>query len=473
MIENYKKNTEHILDIISLSTEGKGIAKVDDNFVIFVEKAIPGDKIKARITRRKSGYAEASMLELITPSQNRIKPKCRHFGVCGGCKLQNYYYRGQIDFKKEAVKNAFERIGGFEIKEIPEPIKSYEEYFYRNKMEYSFSDDKWLEKKDEGIEKERFALGLHIPKFYSKILDIEECFLQSETSYKTLNFTRNFFKERNISVYTTKTHSGFLRFLVIRQSKNTRDFMVNIITYDFDEALMKEYTDNLLKYFPEITTIVNSITKSKAQVAFAEESVILYGKGFIYEKLFNESETDFNPDFKISPNSFFQTNTNQTAKLYSIASDFSELNKNDKVLDLYCGAGTIAIYISNNVNQVLGVELITDAISNAEENIELNNIKNVSFITSDIKDFLINNNYTEYNKVILDPPRSGLHPDICKILSESHFERITYISCNPGTQARDLKIICEKENFAIDKIQPVDMFPQTYHVENVVSLKRT
>ena len=443
----FKKNTEHILDIISLSTEGKGIAKVDDNFVIFVNNAVPGDKILANITRRKSSFAEALLLEIITPSPFRIQPRCKHFGTCGGCKLQNYDYLKQVEYKKETVINALERIGGFNISEIPDVVKSEEDFFYRNKMEYSFSDDKWLEKKDEGIEKEKFALGLHVPKFHTKILDIEECFLQSESSFKILNFTRNFFKERNIGIYTVKTHSGFLRFLIIRQSKNTNDLMVNIMTYEYDENLMKEYSENLLKNFPEISTIVNSTTKSKAQVAFAEESFILSGNGYIYEKLFPESFTGFNPVFKISPNSFFQTNTNQTGKLYSIAAEFSDFNKNDNVLDLYCGAGTIAIYISNNV-------------------------KNVSFITSDIKEFLMNNKCAEYNKVIVDPPRSGLHPDICKILSESHFERITYISCNPGTQARDLKIICEKEKFAIDKIQPVDMFPQTYHIENVVSLRR-
>ncbi len=468
----YKKNTEHTLEITALSSEGKGIAKTDNNFVIFVEQALPGDKVLARITRKKSGYAEAKIIELQNPSQWRITPVCEHFGVCGGCKLQNLDYDKQVELKSDNVKNAIIRIGGFENVNIQPALKCSYPFFYRNKMEFSFSDDKWLEAADIDRSKEKFALGLHVPKFHSKIVDIKKCHLQSEISNDILNFTRDYFKSKSISIYSTSSHSGFLRFLIIRQSRNVKDLMVNIMTYAFDWDLIEKYAKLLSEKFPQITTIVNSTTTSKAQVAFGQETHTLTGSGFITEKLFPEDFAGFNPVFKISPNSFFQTNTEQIAKLYSVAAEFSDLKKEDNILDLYCGAGTIAIYISDKVNKITGVELIPDAIANANENLELNNIKNVSFVTGDIKDFLIQNKCLEYNKVILDPPRSGLHPDICEILSDSHFERITYVSCNPGTQSRDLKIICSKNVFEIDKVQPVDMFPQTYHIENVVTLRR-
>lgn len=465
-----KKGDEIISVITSLSTDGKGISKTDEGFVIFSDKTLPGDKVKLKITKNKKNYAEASAVEFIDKSPFRIDAPCKHFGTCGGCKVQNYIYDKQIEFKTSAVKDAFERIGGFENLSIPDTIKCDEIFYYRNKMEFSFSDDLWREKADmESIEK--FGLGLHVPGFHSKILTIEKCHLQSELSNDILNFSRDFFKSRGTTIYTTKTHSGFLRFLIIRQSKKTNDVMVNLVTYEYDKKLMKEYANEISEKFPEVTTFVNSSSQKKAQIAFGENSHILIGKGHIYEQL---SDGDKNYTFKISPNSFFQTNTKQAERLYKIAEDFLELKKTDNVLDLYCGAGSIAIFISGNVNKVTGVELISDAIENAKENAKINKIKDADFILSDIKDFIetINESkkYINYNKVVLDPPRSGLHPDICKILSESNFEKICYISCNPVTQARDLKLICNKGHYDIEKIQPVDMFPHTYHIENVVSL---
>jgi 23S rRNA (uracil1939-C5)-methyltransferase len=466
-----KKGDEITIDVISLSTEGKGISKTEEGFVVFSNNTLPGDKTRLRINKNKRNYAEATVLELIERSPFRIEPLCNHFGTCGGCKLQNYDYEKQIEFKTQAVKDAFERIGSFDNLIIPEAIKSNDIFFYRNKMEFSFTNDIWREKADmESTDK--FGLGLHVPGFHSKILNIEKCFLQSELSNSILNFTRDFFKEKDTSIYTIKTHSGFLRFLIIRESKNSNDVMVNIVTYDYDKELMDNYTKEISERFPQVTTFVNSCSQKKAQIAFGDSSNNLFGKGFIYEHL-NNGERDY--IFKISPNSFFQTNTKQAENLYSVAADFLELKNSDSVLDLYCGAGSIAIYISEKINKVTGVELIPDAIENAKENAELNKIKNTDFILSDIKDFFEtihdSKKYINYNKVILDPPRSGLHPDICKILSESNYEKICYISCNPVTQARDLKMICEKGNYKIEKIQPVDMFPHTYHIENIVSLK--
>ncbi len=284
-----------------------------------------------------------------------------------------------------------------------------------------------------------------------------------------MNFTREFFKSKNISVYSTKTQNGFLRFLIIRQSKNTPDLMVNLITYDHDEELMNEYSLLLKERIPEITTIINSVSQKKAQVATGESEYVLFGEGFIYEALKTEDGKEFK--FKISPQSFFQTNTLQAENLFNIALKYGDFSKADNALDLYCGAGSISILLSGFVNKVTGVELIEDAIKDAVNNSKLNNIENIEFVCSDIKYFLEDeSNLKGFNKLMLDPPRSGLHPKICEILSETKFEKIIYVSCNPHTQARDLQIICSKGNYSVEKIQPVDMFPHTYHVENVVSL---
>ena len=469
-----KKGDELIVSITALSSEGKGISKLEDGFVLFVENTLPGDKAKVQILKKKSNYAECKLLELIEKSPDRITPKCIHFGVCGGCKLQNYEYIRQIEFKTEVVRNAFIRIGGFDNINIPSAIKSENVFYYRNKMEFSFSDDDWVDSSQPLSQvKSNFALGLHIPKFHSKILNISNCYLQSSLSADIVNFTRNFFKERQTSIYSTRTHSGFLRFLIIRQSRNTKDFMVNLVTYDKDEKLISDYSTELIKKFPAITTLVNSFSTKKAQIAFGDDSSVLHGKGYIYEVLYSGGKE---LKFKISPNSFFQTNTKQTETLYYLVTKFTGFKDSDNVLDLYCGAGSIALYISPLVNKVTGVELIPDAIENAEENAVLNGIQNADFILSDIKDFLetklSDGKYINYNKIILDPPRSGLHPKVSELLSELSFEKICYVSCNPVTQARDLKIICSKDKYYIENVQPVDMFPQTYHVENVVSLSR-
>ncbi|MEO8209548.1 MAG: 23S rRNA (uracil(1939)-C(5))-methyltransferase RlmD [bacterium] len=522
-----KKGEEVLVEILELNSEGKGVSKLDNGFVIFSSGTLPGDEALVKITKKKSSYAEAKLIQLERKSFFRIKPECIYFGVCGGCKIQNLEYNEQIKFKTNVVKNAFQRIGGFKNLLVPDATKSDEIFYYRNKMEFSFSDDEWLtippnpplqggndkfnsfEKDQELIPRDPplqggndkvsedsqnsilqggndieiensesppykvgqggFALGLHVPRFHSKIITIEKCFLQSEISNAILNFTREFFKSKNISVYSSNTQSGFLRFLIIRQSKNTNDLMINLITYDYNPELIKEYSEQLKNKFNYITTIINSVSQKKAQVATGEEENILLGNGFITEKLTTTTGKEI--IFKISPRSFFQTNTLQAEKLFKVLVEFGEFKQSDTVLDLYCGAGSISIFISDLVNKVFGVELVDDAINDAMNNANLNNIGNVEFIRSDIKDYLENQNIiSNYNKLILDPPRSGLHPKICEILSGTNFEKIIYVSCNPHTQARDLQIICGKENYIIEKIQPVDMFPHTYHIENVVSL---
>ncbi len=473
-----KKGDEILVKVIELSSEGKGVSKLEDGFVIFSSSTLPGDEALVRISKKKSNYAEANLIELINKSPSRIDPPCKYFGICGGCKIQNYEYDSQIKFKTNVVKNAFERIGGFKNLFIPEAIKSDEVFFYRNKMEFSFSDDEWMfnppliesySPEQQELHKEHFALGLHVPGFHSKIINIQKCFLQSEASNGILNFTREFFKSRNISVYSTKTQTGFLRFLIIRQSKNTNDMMINIITFDYNKELIEEYSRLLRNKFSRITTIINSLSQKKAQIAVGESEYILFGKGAIAEKLKTNYGSTF--EFNISPQSFFQTNTLQAEKIFNILINFGNFNKSDNVLDLYCGTGSISIFISGLIKKVTGVELSADSVADASSNASLNKIENANFVCSDIKDFLEGfNKLKDFNKLILDPPRAGLHPKICDILSTATFEKIIYISCNPHSQARDLQIICSKGEYIIENIQPVDMFPHTYHVENIVSL---
>lgn len=467
-----KKGDELTAQIVELNSEGKGVSKLEDGFVIFSKDTLPGDRAVLKILKKKPSYAEAGLVEIVSPSEYRIKPECSYFGICGGCKIQNLVYDKQLEFKTNVVRNALERIGGFKNLTVPEAIGSPDIFYYRNKMEFSFSDDQWfINKPEKTVTSNKFALGLHVPKFHSKIVSIDECFLQSELSNRILNFTRTFFERKGISVYSTKTQSGFLRFLIIRQSIRNDELMINLITFDYDKSLMEEYRNEMQNRFPEITTLINSVTSKKAQVATGDEEFVLSGKGFITEQL--KTNTGAKYSFKISPRTFFQTNTFQAERLFECLLNTGGFKKTDKVLDLYCGAGSISIFISDAVKGVLGVELIEDAIKDARENSKLNGVTNTQFICSDIKEFLINEDkISEFNKVIFDPPRSGLHPKICEIFSGTSFEKIIYVSCNPHTQARDLQIICSKGKYVIDKIQPVDMFPHTYHVENIVSLSR-
>ena len=464
-----KKGDELVLEITGLSSEGYGIGRID-NFVVFVENTLPGDIVKTQILRKKHSYAKAKTLEFIEKSENRIAPECEYFGTCGGCKIQNYKYEKQIEHKTQTVKDAFSKIGKFDLSniEIPPALQSKNIFHYRNKTEFSFSTDKWYDVPPPKGTKD-FVLGFHVPGFYTKIVDINKCFLQANVADDIVNFTRDFFTYKGETIYDSKTDSGYLRFLVIRKCENNNDLLVNLVTFDFNEELIAEFTDRLIKQIPSITSVVNSVTRRKAHVAVGEEAKVYFGKGTILEKL-NNGRKDLL--FKISPNSFFQTNTKQAELLYSTGESFLDLNPEDKLLDLYCGAGAITLFVSDKVNSAFGVELIEDAVMNAKENAELNNITNCDFFTADIKDFLKSQNKElNFNKLVLDPPRSGLHPDISEILSDSSFEKILYISCNPSTQARDIATICSKGKYIISKVQPVDMFPHTYHVENICLLE--
>jgi len=469
------------LDIENYAFEGRGIGKINkkeispgasqqqSKYVVFVDNAYPGDKVKAQIKKIKKSYAEAKTEQVLSPSGYRVEARCKYFGVCGGCKQQDLDYKKQLDFKQQQAKEIFVKMGGFDDFKIEEIIPSEKIFYYRNKMEFSFSDKKWLTKEEinSGDDFDRdFSLGLHVPNVYDKVLDINECFLQSELSNKILNFTRYFFKERNIPVYNTRTHQGYLRNLVIRESESTNDLMINLVTFYEDNILMKGYTNSVVKEFPQVTTIVNNINLKKAAVAIGDYENIYLGEGLIYDSI-----GQYN--FRISANSFFQTNTLQAENLYKTAFDFAGLKKDETVYDLYSGAGTIAIYISGNVKKVYAFESVQAVVKDAEENAKINNVENVKFFTADLnKSFLpvVNENKLQSpDVVILDPPRSGMHKNAVGDIVKLNPEKIVYVSCNPATQVRDIKLFVEGD-YKLIKIKPVDMFPHTYHIENVALL---
>lgn len=465
-MEKPRKDDIVELTIYDIGFEGKGIGRIDGEFVVFVPNTVPGDKVKAKIIRTKKSYANTKLVEIIEDSPNRVNPECIYFGTCNGCKMQNIDYSFQLGIKRQAVVNAFERIGNIKGLDIPEVVGSNDIYYYRNKLEFSFSNNRWLTEADMQIENidRSFALGYHIPGFIDKIIDIHSCLLESEISNRVLNHTRDFFKQRGSTVYSTKVHSGYLRFLTIRQAAKTSDIMVNLITHEDDKQLMEEYAEIIKKNIPEVTCLINSISKSKAQVAQADYFNVIFGKDHIEELVGNYR-------FKIMPHSFFQTNTKQCELLFDKVVEFAGFEKSENVLDLYCGCGAISLYVSSYVNKVYGVELNSESIQMAKENALMNNVTNCEFEAQDVKDFL--EKFTaehdgSIDAIIVDPPRSGLHPDVVKSIMQYAPKKIIYVSCNPTTQARDVEMMIDK--YEITKIQPVDMFPHTFHIENVMRL---
>jgi len=459
-----KKGDNVEISIESFSGNGKAVAR-RDGLIYFIEDAVPGDVVVAKIWKVKKNYVEARAIEIIKPSEHRITPKCKHFGICGGCKWQNLNYDSQLIFKQKHVLDTFIHIGNITHPNVQPVIGCPDIYFYRNKMEYTFSNYQWLATYQK-LEKQNpeIALGLHVPERYNKVLNIEECFLQSELSYLILNTVRKICRELNLSVYSTKTHEGYLRHLVIRDSKRTKELMVNLVTTYDSEDTMRYISQQLLNEYPEITTFVNNITDRKSLVAFGEYEKVYYGSGYITEKLGEYL-------FHISSNSFFQTNTLQAEKLYSIVKELANLKKSDVVYDLYSGTGTIAIYLSKEVERVVGIEVVQSAIKDAEKNAKANSISNCFFILGDLKNRLLIdnswlNNHPKPSVIIVDPPRSGVHPKVIESIIKLNPNKIVYVSCNPATQARDAKMLLQG-GYDLKIVKPVDMFPHTDHIESV------
>lgn len=472
-----KKFDEQIVTLESFAFEGKSIARVD-GFVVFVEGGVPGDKVRVRVGKVKKQHAEAEVVEVLSNSALRVKPRCKFFGTCGGCKWQHVNYQAQLDFKRQHVVDALERIGGFKGIVVNSTLGGEDIYFYRNKMEFSFGN-KWITREELNTralnpeprtERETFALGMHIPQRFDKVLDIDECHLQSDISNRIVNLVRKFSLDRNLSIYSTFTHTGYLRNLVIRQSAHTNDLMVNLVTSDDQPELLLVLSQLLLAEIPSITTIVNNITQRKSQVAIGETEKIYHGPGYITEKIGKRA-------YRISANSFFQTNTKQAERLYDVAKRMADLKPDDIVFDLYSGTGTIALHIADEVKEVVCVESVESAVEDAKRNAAANKASNCTFILGDLKDRLTKDtawlaNHPNPNVVIIDPPRAGMHDKVIEEVLQLNPQRIVYVSCNPATQARDLKLLCEGSGYAIQEVQPVDMFPHTYHIENVVSLRR-
>jgi 23S rRNA (uracil1939-C5)-methyltransferase len=480
---NIKKGDIVEFQIEKYAFEGKGIAKVsknellglseengnEKNYVVFVQGSYPGDKVKARLLKIKKSYSEALALQILSPASERVKAKCKFFGTCGGCKQQDLDYDVQVKYKQQQVEEIFQKLGGFCDFEIEPIIPSENVFYYRNKMEFSFSEKRWLTKEEiskEGILDKDFALGLHIPRIFDKVLDVDECFLQSELSNKILNFTRVFFKKKNTSIYPTKTHTGFLRNLVIKQSFHTNDLMVNLVTSEENDELVTEYCDGLRNEIPQVTSIINNINKKFAAVAIGDYEKVIYGSGFICDEIGKYK-------FQISANSFFQTNTLQAKKLYQTTLNYADLKGDEIVYDLYSGAGTIAIFVSDKAKKVYGFESVESSITDSNVNAELNNISNVNFFNADLyKTFLPiieKNKIPKPDVIIIDPPRSGMHPTTVEDVIKLSPQKIVYVSCNPATQVRDIKLMVES-GYKLIKIRPVDMFPHTFHIENVALL---
>ena len=458
-----KKIQEVELEISDMAFGGKGIAKVD-GFTIFADQTVPLDRVIARIVKKKKNYAEARVTEFLSLSPHRIKPPCPYSGWCGGCKWQFLKYEQQLVYKRQHVSDALVHIGL--MPDIPvHPVIASEKIFgYRNKMEFSCSDRRWVLPEEFNREDTEFsfALGLHVPGTFHKVLDISACLLQAETGNAILEDVRQYIKNSGIPVYGLKTHQGFWRFLMLRHSVSFDQWMVNIITASEDRKTVQPLADFLKEKYPNIVSVVNNVTARKAGIAVGEYEIVLAGSRVIKDQIAGYT-------FDISANSFFQTNTRGAEKLYETVKSYAELSGKEKVWDLYCGTGTIAICLSDKAAEIVGIEIVESAVADARANCRSNGISNCRFIPGDIRETM-NAIGTKPDVLILDPPRSGIHKDAVRQIRDAAPGRIVYVSCNPATQARDLLML--KEDYHVIEVQPVDMFPHTFHIECVAKLER-
>ena len=435
-----------------------------EGFVLFVKDAIPGDRIEALVIKKKRHYAEARMTALLEPSPDRVQAPCPYSGYCGGCQMQHVAYERQLGHKKNHVKDAVSRIGELPHALVHDVIPSEKQFAYRNKMEFSFSDRRWF-LPDEFNAREKpteFALGLHVPGTYSKVIDVEACLLQHEEGNQILREVKTFVRQSRMPVYGLKSHQGFWRFLTLRYASHFNEWMVNLITAEERPSVLKPLVEALCLRFDNIKTIVNNIHWGKAAIAVGEKEIIYSGDGTIQDRI--------GPfKFQISANSFFQTNSRGAEVLYNKVKEFAELTGSELVLDLYSGTGTIPIFLSTQAEKIIGMEITQSAVTDAERNCKINGIHNCRFILGDIKEKLTGLRMKP-DVLIIDPPRVGMHKDILSKVMALGTERIVYISCNPATLARDLKTM--SQDYSIVEIQPVDMFPHTFHIESVAKLVR-
>ncbi len=462
-----KKGSILTLDIEKFADKGKSLTRLD-GYVVFVPGAVPGDRIKARVYRKRKKFAEAALIEVLAPSPLRTEPTCSYFGTCGGCKWQHVDYQAQLDAKTQSVRESFEHAGGRSDVTVHPALGAEDRYYYRNKMEFSFSAGRWLTPDEISSGKDfntSFALGLHVPGNFAKVLDLHECHLQSAWSASFVNAVRTFCLENEWSAWHPRKHTGYLRHLVIRQAANTEEIMVNLVTSHHDADRMAAMSTWIQETAPQVTTFINTINSGVAQTAFGEAMHTVFGPGLIHDRIGDHT-------FEIAPNAFFQTNTRQAETLYRVAAEYAALTPDDLVYDLYCGAGTISLYVAPKVKQVIGVELVEEAVQNARRNAAANGISNVTFETGDMmtlfnEEFIARNGKPDV--LIVDPPRAGLHPKVVRQIGELAPERFIYVSCNPHSQAKDLSYLTD--TFKVVQVQPVDLFPHTHHIESVAQLR--
>jgi len=453
------------VEVTDIGVGGTGIAKAG-SMVIFLQGAVPGDVVDIQIIRRKRNYLEGIPVDFYEMSPFRETPRCKHFGVCGGCSWQCMKYEKQLHFKEKAVRDAMERIAKAEIGKLHPILGSPQQYYYRNKLEYTFSERKWLT--DEEIRTGQTldrnnALGFHKPGHFDRVIDIYECHLQPEPTNLIRNALRDYAKTLGLSFYNLKEHKGFLRNLIIRNTLDGR-VMVIVVFHEYESEKVKGVLEFLRKEFPDIASLMYIINKKKNDTITDQEVILHSGDEFLTEKM-NELQ------FRIGPKSFYQTNTLQALNLYETVKELAALTGKEIVYDLYSGTGTIACFLSHDSKSVIGLEYVKEAVEDAKINAGINNLDNVAFIEGDIKDLLSGGLFRKMGKpdvIITDPPRSGMHKDVVMEILNILPEKIVYVSCNPATQARDIELLSEK--YSLECIQPVDMFPQTHHVENVALL---
>ena len=456
---------ENVL-ITDVAAEGNAIAKIDD-IVLFVEGVIPGDVVNVQITRKRKRYYEGRVLEIVTPSKDRLPAFCKHFGTCGGCKWQILPYEKQLFYKEKQAKDQLERIGHVSVEEFLPILGSECKEYYRNKLEFTFSNKRWItadEVKTNAEITDSNALGFHVPRLFDKVVDIEHCHLQGDPSNQIRNFIREFALAHNYTFFDIRNHAGLLRNLIIRTSTNG-ECMVIVVFYEKQDEQINALLTALHEQFPQITSLLYIINQKANDTIGDQEVLTFYGKDFIIEEMENLQ-------FKVGPKSFYQTNSKQAYELYKIAREFAQLTGNELVYDLYTGTGTIANFVARNAKQVIGIEYVPEAIEDAKINSQLNNITNTLFYAGDMKDILNDAFIAKHGKpdvIITDPPRAGMHEDVVETILRAMPKRIVYVSCNPATQARDLQALSTA--YTIKKSRAVDMFPHTQHVENVVLLE--
>lgn len=450
------------LDIIDLAFGGKGIAK-PDGFPVFVDRALPGDRALVRITRKKKKYAEGTLMELLQPSPLRQDAPCRYAAYCGGCRWQSLPYEHQLEYKRRHVTESLEHIGLLKGIPVHDVLPSERVFGYRNKMEFSCVDRRWLtpeELNDPDVVKD-FGIGLHVPGTFDRVLDIDQCLIQPDPGNEILADIREYLKSSGLPAYGLRSHEGFWRFVMLRNTSGFNTWMVNLVTREENDAVLMPLAEKLMQSYPGIISVINNVTARKAGIAAGEYEKVLAGESCIQERLGRFV-------FEISANSFFQTNTRGAESLYSIVSRYAGLTGTETVLDLYSGTGTIPIWLSGEAGKVIGIEIVESAVNDAWKNARLNNVTNCEFHVGDIKDVLPSLD-SACDVMIIDPPRVGMHKDVVGQVLAIAPKRIVYVSCNPATLARDLGMLSPR--YRAVEVQPVDMFPHTFHIESVALLE--